>query len=347
MISFWILFVIAFGATFYVMPHSIRKLRENGHVVVDMYKPDRPSIPTNAGIIVLFTSFVSISLLPLIIRIFNSLTPFEAQIQDLSEANLAFLLVISIYASYGLIDDLVDIGRKLKLFLPIVFSYPLISIINPETIWLPFTGYFDLTALAVSNFTWSDLFRVIIIPVYVMVVSNLVNMHSGYNGLQSGLSIILISSLVFESWEDGILDNIIPVGSFLGSLIALWWFNRYPARIFEGNVGSLLFGSIIGGIIVIQKYWWLGFFILIPHTFNFLLWVFWIIMMRINPKDYLEKSGIHKKFGKIRADGNLEVPNMLTVKWIPNYLFDTTEQMSTLMVCLVTLIFCVLGVIIY
>ena len=102
MISFWILFVISSGATFYVMPHSMRKLRENGYVVIDMYKPDKPTIPTNAGIIVLFTSFVSISLLPLIIRLFNSTTSFEEKIHDFSEANLAFLLVISIYALYGL-----------------------------------------------------------------------------------------------------------------------------------------------------------------------------------------------------------------------------------------------------
>ena len=248
------------------MPHSLRKLRENGYVVNDMYKPDKPTIPTNAGIIVLFTSFVSISLLPLIIRLFNSTTSFEEKIHDLSEANLAFLLVISTYALYGLVDDLLDVNRKLKLIMPIAFGYPLISVISPKEFWLPFFGDYDLTLIVFSDVTRSDLFRIIVIPTYVMVVSNLVNMHSGYNGLQSGLSIIIISTLVFKSWLDGLLQSVLPVGAFLGAIVALWFYNKFPSKVFEGNIGSLFFGSSIGSIIVLQEYWWFGFFILIPHT---------------------------------------------------------------------------------
>ena len=59
MYSFFILFALSFLGTYYAMPHSIRKLRENGYVVKDMYKQDNPLIPTNAGMILLFTSFIS------------------------------------------------------------------------------------------------------------------------------------------------------------------------------------------------------------------------------------------------------------------------------------------------
>ena len=144
MIEFWLLFVMSFSGTFYVMPHSLRKLREGGYVVRDMYKPERPVIPTNAGTLVLFTSFISIALLPLIVRVLNLVTPIEGNISDLSNTNLAFLLVVSIYALYGLVDDLLDIGRVLKLVLPVTFGYPLISVVSPETIWLPFLGNFNL-----------------------------------------------------------------------------------------------------------------------------------------------------------------------------------------------------------
>ena len=50
------------------MPHSIRKLKENGYVVEDMYKYKKSHVPTNAGTIVLFTSFITIALIPLFIR---------------------------------------------------------------------------------------------------------------------------------------------------------------------------------------------------------------------------------------------------------------------------------------
>ena len=48
---------------------------------------------------------------------------------SLSAIHLAFILVISIYSLYGLVDDLVDVGRILKkLTLPVVFAYPLVSV---------------------------------------------------------------------------------------------------------------------------------------------------------------------------------------------------------------------------
>ena len=104
-----------------------------------------------------------------------------------------------------------------------------------------------------------------------MVVSNLVNMHSGYNGLQSGLSIIILSTLLVKSYYDGIFTNIFPAVAFLGGMLAFWLYNRFPAQIFEGNIGSLMFGSVIGCVVVLQEYWWFAFWILLPHTFNFIL----------------------------------------------------------------------------
>ena len=228
--------------------------------------------------------------------------------------------------------------------MPVIFSYPLISIINPDSVWVPFIGDFDLTQEIFKKTTWGDLFRVIIIPIYVMVVSNLVNMHSGYNGLQSGLSIVLVLTLIVKSWIDGILEAIIPSAAFLGAMVALWFFNYYPAKAFEGNIGSLLFGSLIGCMIVIQEYWWFGFFILFPHIINFLLWVYWLIMMKKDPVNYLLNNEEHEKFGKIRNDNSLKVPNALTVKWIPNFYFKLTEKESTIILYCLTGIFCIIGI---
>jgi len=345
MIIFWVIFFTAFFGTLYVMPHSIRKLRENNYVVKDMYKYDKPIIPTNSGIIVIFVSLIAISFLPLLIRLLSSIGTEDYSKYDLSETSLAFLLVVSIYALYGLVDDLVDIGRKLKFLIPIVFSFPLISVVRIESIFIPLIGMLELSEVAFFDFSWEDIFRITIIPIYVMVVSNLVNMHSGYNGLQSGLSLILISAILFKSWIDNILSDVIPVAAFLGAILAHLYYNFYPSKVFEGNIGSLLFGSIIGSLIVVQKYWYFGFFILIPHTFNFLLWIIWLSLMRSRPDLYLEKDGIHKKFGSVNEKGILIVPNRLTLKWIPNYYFDLNEKQSVIICYGITFFFCVLGLI--
>ncbi len=347
MYSFAILFLVSFFGTLYVLPHTIRKLTESNQVAKDMYKVNTPNVPTNAGMVLLFTSFISLSILPFFNRIMGLFLDSSQGIMDLDEKNLAFLLVVSVYALYGLIDDLVDIGRKLKVVLPIAFGFPLISFVNANTIWIPIFGNFDLMDTFYSDILWNDLFRIIVIPVYIMVVSNLVNMHSGYNGLQSGLSIIIILTLLIKSNIDGKIEGVLPASSFIGSFLAFWLFNKYPSKVFEGNVGSLLFGSIIGSIIVLQEYWWFGFFILLPHTFNFILWLIWLYLMRKDPDKYLQADGNHKKFATLRSDGTIKVPNKLTLKWIPNYYFRLNEKQSVIICYFVSFFFCLSGVIIF
>jgi len=345
MTAFLIFLLVSFMGTYYVMPHSIRKLRQNGYVVKDMYKHDKPEIPTNAGIILIFTSFLSISLVPLIIKIFNLISTYRIDHFNLDESNFAFLLVISIYALYGLVDDLVDIGRVLKLLIPVTFAFPLISVVSVESIWIPLLGDYNLSSSFYGEIMWNDLFRIIIIPIYVMVVANLVNMHSGYNGLQTGLSIILILAITTKSYYDGSINEIVPMGAMLGSFLAFFFFNKFPSKAFEGNIGSLFFGSTIGCLIVVQKYWWFGFVILIPHIFNFILWIIWLGLMKSKPEVYTIGNGEHKKFGSVLTDGTIEVPNTLTLKWIPNYYWKMDEPTSTFVNYFITLIFCFLGLI--
>lgn len=340
---FSILFALAFFSTTYVMPHSIRKLRENKYLVKDMYKLETPLIPTNGGMILVFTSFTAVSLMPLLVRFFSFSLKIEFAVSDLSESHLAMLLVVSVYALYGLVDDLVDIGRILKLILPITFAFPLISVIKPSFFPLIFYGDIDLSIFLFGDITRSDIFRITIIPIYVMVVSNLVNMHSGYNGLQSGLSIILLITICLKSYLDGILSNIIPVASILGSMCAFLFFNIYPSKIFEGNIGSLFFGSTIGCAIVLQEYWWFGFFIMIPHTLNFILWVIWLCLMRVDSKAYLKQDGTHQKFGFVGQDGKIDAPNNLTLKWMVSNYFKATEYQSVIILYSITIIFCLGG----
>jgi len=74
---------------------------------------------------------------------------------------------------------------------------------------------------------------------------------------------------------------------------------------------------------------------LIPHTINFLMYVYWRV-----------KKYPQVKFGKTRYDGTLEVPNNLTLKWVLPYYFRAMEKQSTYAMFAVTAIFCVIGILI-
>jgi len=63
-------------------------------------------------------------------------------------------------------------------------------------------------------------------------------------------------------------------------------------------------------------------------------------MMKWRAEEYLEEDGTHLKFGCVRSDNTLEVPNRLTLKWIPNYYWRLNEQQSTFIMYVLTAFFC-------
>jgi len=307
-----VFFLVPFLVTFFSMPYIIRKLTENGHVVKDMYKKTMPIVPTNGGLPILLFAIFSLSILTLFYA--KNITPI----------NYTIIVVVVLFALFGLLDDMVNIGRPAKLILLYYCSYPLIPFITATVIFFPFIGSVDLSIIYLQ----------LVIPTYVPVVANLTNMHSGLNGLAPGLSFIVLATLVIKTYFSGNIYNALFILCLTGAVAAYFLFEKYPSRIFWGNVGALSIGAAIGCIIVTQGFIISGFIMLIPHTANFLLYVYW----RLNVRKYPIA-----KFGRERDDGTIEVPNPLTLKWVLPYYFRMTERTAGYCMFGVTIVFCVMG----
>ena len=295
-------------------PHLIKKLRENALTVKDMYKSTMPSIPTNGGLIILLISLFSLSILSLF---FSKYLP---------PVNYTMIVVVVLFAFFGLLDDMVDIGRPAKLILLFFCSYPLLPFIMTTSVLFPFFGPVEFST-----------FYPIIVTTYVLVVANLVNMHSGMNGLAPGLSLIVLATLVLKALFFGNIVNSLFIVCLTGALAGYFWFEKYPSRIFWGNIGALSIGAAIGAMIVTQGFLIAGIIMLVPHIVNFLLYVYW----RLNNRRYPTQ-----KFGSVSADGKLVVPNPLTLKWVLPYYFRMTEPVATNSMFALTAIFCAIGFII-
>jgi len=305
-----VFFIVPFLFTVSAMPYIIRKLKKNGHVVKDMYKADLPIVPTQGGLAILLIAIFSLSILTL----------FYSKI--ITPINYTIIVIVVLFALFGLLDDLINIGRPAKLVLLYYCSYPLIPFIASTTIIFPLVGNMDLSIIYLQ----------LIIPTYVPVVANLVNMHSGLNGIAPGLSTIVLVTLIIKSYFFGNITNALFIICLTGALAGYFLFERYPSQIFWGNIGALSIGAAIGAMIVSEGFIISGFIMLIPHTVNFLLYVYW----------RLKKYPV-AKFGKVREDGTLEVPNPLTLKWILPYYFRINERKAGYAMFAVTGVFCVLG----
>jgi UDP-N-acetylglucosamine--dolichyl-phosphate N-acetylglucosaminephosphotransferase len=296
-------------ATTSFMPSFIKELHRNNIVARDYYKKDTPLVADRGGIAILLIATLSLSL--------NSLFfPF-------TPTNYVAMIVIALFGLFGVLDDMINIGRTSKLLIMYYCSYPLIQFTGHTSLSIPQVGYIYLGIIYFQ----------FVIPTYVLVASNLVNMHSGYNGLASGLSIIVLLSLIIKSVLTQDVENIISVAAITGATIGFYIYDRNPSKIFWGNVGSLTVGAAIGTIIVIQGFVISGFVMLIPHTVNFLMYVYWKI-----------KKYPAAKFGKDRGDGILEVPNPLTLKWILPYYYPMTEKQATYAMYALTSFFCLIGI---
>ena len=147
----------------------------------------------------------------------------------------------------GLVDDFRPINAWLKL-----------AAQTAAGLVLYFGGLsIDLLSVPVLGTTGLNGFSVLITVFWVVALSNAINLIDGLDGLATGVSAIASATMVIL----GVLfriDAVIVVSlCLLGSLSAFWIFNRYPARIFLGDGGSLLIGyffAVLSLIVPIKSF---------------------------------------------------------------------------------------------
>ena len=171
---------------------------------------------------------------------------------------LALFITIFGFFFIGFIDDYLSIKNQInlglksieKLMLQIFFSsFFVIFLINNDLINNNLIFLNDLT-INLKNF---------IIPISIITIislSNSVNLTDGLDGLAAGCSSIVFCGLGTEillSNEKSYL--IFSLLSFCMSGLCLGFLrhNKYPAKIFMGDTGSLTIGAIIGIICVITN----------------------------------------------------------------------------------------------
>jgi UDP-N-acetylglucosamine--dolichyl-phosphate N-acetylglucosaminephosphotransferase len=310
-------FAIAMGT----IPLLIKKLKKGGIVTTDQYKRDLRQIPTRGGIAIIAIVFVMFGIITLI-----EYLPVPIAIY-VTRADWAMLIVAGLFCAFGLVDDFVDVGRPLKIFMLFFFSYRLIFEIGSTMVMIPFIGSIDFGLY----------YLFLIIPIYVLVTANIVNMHSGFNGLASGLSAIVLAVLLIKFIMAG-YNSIFMLSCMLGATLGFLWYNWYPSRIFWGNTGSLSIGAAIGAAIVVSGFLFSGIVMLVPHIVNFLMYAYWRVMHRRHPDDGRWRI---EKFGTVRVDNTLEVPNRLTLKWVLPYYYKMTEKQAVLAMYALTIPFCI------
>jgi UDP-N-acetylglucosamine--dolichyl-phosphate N-acetylglucosaminephosphotransferase len=163
-------------------------------------------------------------------------------------------------AFVGILDDLLDLHQLTKSVLPFLIAIPLGIGLPDRTLTLPFVG-------GVPMGFW----MIFLVPLGVTTVTNLTNMLEGFNGLGVGLGIIITITLIVISFITEELKGLFLFFPLLGALLAFYYYNRYPSRIFPGDTLMFFQGAVIGCAAIIGNLKTIAAILYIPLLLEFIL----------------------------------------------------------------------------
>jgi len=225
--------LLSFFVTRLTMPKIIKKLEDADIVGKDIHKSWKPVVAEMGGFGILFG---------FIIGMFSGIYMHNI----LTFPLIVVLLVIILVGLIGIADDLLVLSSKEKFFLLFLAGLPLIWAAPPNV----------------------GLLYLITIPIALSIGSNLTNMLAGLNGIESGLGVISMTSLTIACIILGKYDVTIISMSMLGALIAFLYYNRYPAKIFPGDTGTLIIGAAIVCIAFIGRVKLIALIVLMPNIID-------------------------------------------------------------------------------
>lgn len=230
MIEELVVFTVGFAVCYFSLPIVMKTMLAKGIVGRDVHKKGHPKIPEMGGISILLglaiSSLVGIVILPKMSKLFISFFPTAL-----------------ISGVIGIIDDLKPLNARVKPFLTMFACIPLLVL----------ESYIPNILFPIIGGTRLTLVYPILIPIVMAVTSNSVNMMDPFNGVMAGTSLIITLTLLVSAVIFANRNAIVLCCILLGTLLAFFIYNKYPSKVFSGDVGSLTVGTALGTIAIIGR----------------------------------------------------------------------------------------------
>lgn len=279
--------IIAFAATVFIIPIWIKKAKQVRLLGKDMNKYDKPEVAEGGGVV-----FVLGTIFAVLFYIFTKTFYFGQGSNNVEIFAIALTLLLAGFV--GFMDDMlgwkVGITRRNKILLTIPICIPLVVINSGESLMnIPVFGFVQ----------FGILYPLVIVPIGVIGASNGYNMLAGFNGLEAGMGVIILSMLGFIScFVNGNLWLAAIAFSAVGALLGFLIFNWCPAKVFPGDSLTYSVGALIAAVAILGNMEKIALFLFIPFILDALLSLW--------PE--LRGKGKVEAFGRPKPDGTLAMP---------------------------------------
>lgn len=234
-------------AIIFTTPVFIKYLNMKGKVVVDYHKPGKPNVPRPAGPVLLIGIVISEIILYVLI-------PDTKIIAVLLTTIIAFII--------GYIDDLKTMPGWFKPAALILAAIPIIVLGTHG-------NYLGL----IFDSAFIPILYILLILSIIPIVGNTINSIDVFNGVATGFIIItmiplLVAVVLFSN------TNVFLIGlPLLFGCIAIYHYHKFPSKIFLGDSGTLLLGSMYAGILIAGNSEIIGVIALLPAVMNSFLFL--------------------------------------------------------------------------
>ena len=285
----------SFFVSLFLLPRWIKKAEELGWVWDDMNKTKWGKIPGSGGVIVVLGFVIGVLLyIAYWVLYLNNVDGFLVEM-------LAMLSVVLLLGCIGFIDDLFGwmkggLSRRSRIILVFIASIPVIAINAGEgVVNAPLIGLVDLGLV----------YPLVFIPIGIIGATTTYNFLAGFNGLESGQGIILLTALGIVSYFVGLGWLTVAALCMAASLCAFMLFNFFPAKVFPGDVLTYPVGGLIAVIAVLGSFEKIAIFFFIPYILEVVLKLRGRLVMHSFGKPL--KKGLDLRYDKIYSLNHLSI----------------------------------------
>lgn len=243
---------ISFLAIMLLMPATIRSLAAKGKVVPDAHKKDKPMVPRPAGPIIM----AGIAAAEIVLYL---LTMNSAVLAVLMSTTIAFVI--------GYIDDIKVMPGWFKPVALLAAAIPLVILdmyvgeVHGDSLNLIF-GHATIPLLYIP-----------LIFIIIPITGNTINSIDVLNGVASGFIIIAMIPLLASIAIFGSHEVFLAALPLLFASVAFYKYHKFPSRIFPGDSGTLLLGTMYGALAIAGSSEIIGVIALLPAIMNSFLFL--------------------------------------------------------------------------
>lgn len=209
---------------------------------------------------------------------------------------LILVFVLLLYGIIGFLDDFIKLAKKqnegltssqkfiAQVVVAVVFyiiyrmeGYP--NTLNFFGIELPLNIFYGLFVIF-----------------WLVGFSNAVNLTDGIDGLVSGLGTISFATYGIIAWKQQQYEVLIVCLAVMGGLVGFFPYNKKPAKIFMGDVGSLALGGLLAAVSIILHQEWTLLLIGLVYIFETASVIIQVTSFKMTGKRVFKMSPLHHHF---------------------------------------------------